>query len=164
MASSIRAAVTSADPRLAVSNLSTLEALSEQRLTINRIVTEVTGAFGLLAVAVACLGLFGTLSYAVSRRTQEIGVRLALGAGPWTVCRAILREALGLVAIGCGAGIGLALVGRSAIASLLYGLSPRDPATFAMATALLTGVALIAAFVPAWRASRIDPLRALRVE
>ena len=76
----------------------------------------------------------------------------------------ILREALGLVAIGCAAGIGLALVGRSAIASLLYGLSPRDPATFAMATALLAGVAMVAAFVPAWRASRIDPLRALRVE
>jgi hypothetical protein len=164
IATDIRAAIASADRRIAVSDVSTLEQLSERKLTVNRIVSELTGAFGVLAVAVACLGLFGTLSYAVSRRTQEIGVRLALGAGPWVICGAILGDALTLVGVGCVAGVGLALLGQTSIATLLYGLSPRDPATFAAATALLIVVATVAALIPAWRAARIDPLRALRAE
>jgi ABC-type antimicrobial peptide transport system permease subunit len=123
-----------------------------------------TSVFGLLAVAVACLGLYGTLSYAVSQRTREIGVRLALGSAPSAVCWIVFRDALVLVAAGCGAGLGLAWLGLTSVAKLLYGLSPRDPTTFATATAVLLVVACTAAAVPAFRAARVDPLSALRVE
>jgi predicted permease len=160
----IRTAIANADPRIAVADVATLEQLSERTVTVNRIVSQLTSVFGLLAVAVACLGLYGTLSYAVSQRTREIGVRLALGSAPWAVCWIVFRDALVLVAAGCAVGLGLAWLGLTSVAQLLYGLSPRDPATFATATAAFLVVACTAAAVPAFRAARVDPLSALRVE
>jgi predicted permease len=160
----LRAAIQRAEPRLAVSDVATLEELSRRGLSNSRMVSQLTTAFGLVAVLVACLGLYGTLSYAVSRRTKELGVRLALGSAPLAVCWIVLRDALWLVAIGCAAGLAVAWLGLKSITSLLWGLSPRDPATFGLATAAFLLVAGVAAAIPAIRASRVDPLTALRTE
>jgi putative ABC transport system permease protein len=160
----LRSAIRTADPRLAAWDIATLDQLVDRTLTTNRLVSQLTALFGFLAVAVASLGLYGTLSYSVARRTNEIGLRLALGAAPSAVRWVVLRDAVWLVLVGCAVGLVAALLGLTSVGALLYGLSPRDPATFAGATAILFVVSALAAAVPAWRASRVDPLVALRSE
>lgn len=145
-------------------NLGTMRSRFVRSLAEDRLFTRVIGMFGLVAIFLATIGLYGTISYAVSRRTNEIGVRMALGAHP--------RAVLGLV-IGGGVRIGLAGVGLGALASLalsrllsarLFGVTPTDPATFGVVAILLLGVAALASYVPARRAARVDPLTALRAE
>ena len=118
----------------------------------------------LLAVLVACVGLYGTISYSVARRTSEIGVRIALGASPDRVMRQVLGETAWLVGIGAVAGVALAMVALRYTETLLYGLSPRDPATLAGSALALVIIGLLAGVIPARRAARIDPLTALRLE
>jgi ABC-type antimicrobial peptide transport system permease subunit len=120
--------------------------------------------FGGLALLLASIGLYGTISYAVSRRTGEIGIRMALGARSRDVLWMVLRESLLLVLIGAIIGIPTALAAGRLVAALLFGVSPTDPATLAIATLLLTVVAVLAAWLPARRASRLDPMSALRYE
>jgi ABC-type antimicrobial peptide transport system permease subunit len=136
--------------------------LAVRTISRERLLSRLTGLFGLLAVAVACLGLYGTVSYSVVRRTNEIGVRLALGADPGRVRWLVLRETLVLVAVGIAAGVGLSVATLGVAETMLFGLSPRDPATFAAAAAGLLAIGALAGAVPAWRASRVDPIRALR--
>jgi ABC-type antimicrobial peptide transport system permease subunit len=112
----------------------------------------------------ACLGLYGTVSYGVARRVGELGLRMALGADRRTVLWLVIRESAALVVIGAVFGVPLALAAGRAVMSLLYGVDPVDPAAFAQATALLLLVAGLAAYLPARRASRIDPMVALRAE
>ena len=120
--------------------------------------------FGGLALGLAVVGLYGVKAYSVARRTREIGIRMALGAKPVDITRMILRGALTLAGIGAVGGTLLFLgVGR-VVASLLYGIGPRDPLTLAACVLLLGGVALVASYVPARRAARVDPLVALRSE
>jgi ABC-type antimicrobial peptide transport system permease subunit len=116
------------------------------------------------ALLLGIVGIYGVMSYAVSQRTSEIGVRIALGAEPWTVTRMIVRQG-GIVALG-GVGVGLAaaLAGGQAISSLLYQVSPRDPQVFVVMTLMLLAIALVACWFPARRAAHIDPLVALRME
>jgi ABC-type antimicrobial peptide transport system permease subunit len=121
-------------------------------------------AFGLLAVALAIVGLYGILSLVVSQRRREIGVRMALGASAWHVVTGVLRQGLQLAAIGIAAGLGLAYAATRLLASMLYQTSATDVATFAAAVALLLAVAAGASALPAWRASRVDPLMALKEE
>jgi ABC-type antimicrobial peptide transport system permease subunit len=110
------------------------------------------------------VGLFGVMSYAVSRRTTEFGIRMALGAEPSHVLRSVLRESLTVVTYGLIAGIPAALTASWLLADLLFGVSPGDPATIAVAALLLAAVAAVASLLPAWRASRVDPMVALRCE
>jgi putative ABC transport system permease protein len=117
-----------------------------------------------LALGLAAVGIYGVLAFGVSRGSREIGIRLALGARPRDVLRLVVRQGMQLVIAGVLLGIAGALALTRLMASLLYGVSPTDPATFAVVSALLTMVALIACYFPARRAMRVDPMVALRVE
>jgi predicted permease len=121
-------------------------------------------AFGVLGLVLAAVGLYGVVAYAVSKRTREVGVRMAVGAGRGDVIRLVVREGMTLVAVGLAAGLAAALFGSRALKSLLYGVTATDPWTFAGVAALLAAVALAANLVPARRATRIDPVAALRCE
>jgi ABC-type antimicrobial peptide transport system permease subunit len=121
-------------------------------------------AFGLLALAIAAVGVFGVTAYTVSQRTREIGVRIALGAQPGGVVRLVLRQGLRAAAAGAAVGLVGALVLGRAVASLLYGVTPADPLVFGAVTAVLLAVAVLAAWLPARRAARVDPIIALQAE
>ncbi len=120
--------------------------------------------FGGVALLLAAIGVYGVLAYAVTQRTGEIGVRIALGAGAGRIMRLVLGQGMLLAAIGLVVGAGGALALERAVATILFGISPRDPATFATVLVSLAAVSFLACFLPAWRAGRIDPLRALREE
>jgi predicted permease len=160
----LRAAVRAADRGIAVSEVVTLAELEERSIARERLVSTLTGAFGLLAVAVACLGLYGMLSYSVARRANEIGIRLALGATVSSIRWLVLRETAIFVAAGMVAGLAVALPALRLIEALLYGVSVADPVTFAASAAMLAAVALATSAGPAWRASRIDPIVALKAD
>jgi ABC-type antimicrobial peptide transport system permease subunit len=118
----------------------------------------------MLALLLACIGLFGIMSYSVARRTNEIGIRMALGAGRADVLRLVIREGLTPVLLGICIGLPAAIAGGRFISSLLFGLSPADPLTIVLATILLLAVAALAGYLPARRAARVDPMTALRCE
>jgi putative ABC transport system permease protein len=122
------------------------------------------GGFAALALLLAAVGIFGVISYAVAQRTQEIGVRRALGAGTAGVMRLVLTQSLGLAAIGVAIGLAGALAVSRILRSMLFGVTPTDTLTFASVAAGLLAVAFLASYLPARRAARIDPLRALRYE
>jgi predicted permease len=161
---SVREIVRQADARLPVSEVRTQVADIDQ--TINQEITfaELCSGFAILALVIACVGLYGTVSYNVARRTGEIGIRMALGAQRSGVVRMVLREVLGLAALGLGVGLGVALGTSKFVASFLYGMKANDPLAFTLAVVTLLGAALLAGYVPARKASRIDPMAALRNE
>ena len=136
----------------------------QNSLLQDELMATLSGFFGFLAALLAAIGLYGVMSYMVIQRTKEIGIRMAIGAERSDVLRMILREATVLTAIGLVFGIGLALGAAQATKSLLYGLKPRDPLTLVMAVVTLSAVAALASFLPAYRASKLDPLTALRYE
>jgi putative ABC transport system permease protein len=142
----------------------TLETAISDSLIQERVIAMLSGFFGTLALLVAGVGLYGMMSLAVTRRRNEIGVRMALGAEPGRVIRMVLREVATITLLGLIAGAAIALTASQLVAKLLFGLTPTDPATCAMATALLASVALLAGYLPARRASRVDPMIALREE
>jgi predicted permease len=149
------------DPRAAV----TFRSLEEQvsgTLTQERLVARLSVFFGGLALLLAALGLYGVTSYAVSRRRTEIGIRMALGADPSGVTRLVLWRVAWLVVIGVAVGAAMSLWASKFVSTLLYGLEPRDPATFLSAALLLAAIGLIAGWLPARRAARIDPTVVLR--
>ena len=133
-------------------------------LVKDELMASLSGFFGFLAALLAALGLYGVMAYMVVQRTKEIGIRMAIGAKRVDVVGMILREAGILTAVGLVLGTTLALGSAQVVKSLLYGLTPRDPLTMALAVITLTAVAALASFLPAYRASRLDPLRALRYE
>ena len=123
-----------------------------------------SAAFGGLALLLSAVGLYGLMSYAVARRTSEIGIRMALGAQRGDILGLILREVTWLVLAGIGAGVAAALAASRLVSGMLFGLSANDPATIAVSASILFGVAILAGWVPARRASSIDPMTALRSE
>jgi predicted permease len=133
-------------------------------LVEERLMATLSGFFGLLAALLAVVGLYGVISYIVAMRRNEIGIRMALGASRGDVVGIIVRQTLVLLALGVAVGVVLALAAVRSASSLLFGLEPNDPLTFAAASALLVTIALIASFLPARRASRVDPMVALRYE
>jgi len=158
----LRNAIRQVDPMLPVRDIVPLSDLLERGLTSERLVARLAGSFGVLALLLAAIGLYGVMGYSVSRRTNEMGVRLALGASPAGVRLLVLRESLMTSAAGVVLGLALLLPVQGVTGRLVYGVSPRDPATVVLGTALLLAVTAVAAFVPAWRASRIDPVDAIR--
>ena len=157
------AAVAEFNPNLGI-DFKVLTTQLKESLTRDRLMAVLAGAFGFLAGLLAVLGLYGVIAYMVARRRNEIGVRIALGASRRQVMGLVLREAVLLLAIGITVGAGLAAWAGQAAASMVYGLKPRDPVTLCSAIALLAGVALLASYGPALRASRLQPMDALRDE
>jgi ABC-type antimicrobial peptide transport system permease subunit len=135
-----------------------------QSLLAERLLATLSGFFGALAVVLAMIGLYGVMSYTVAERTSEIGIRMALGAGRADVTAMILRKAATLLMTGLALGAGLSLAAASAASTLLFGLKPRDPATLAIAAAVLAAVALGASYLPARRAAALDPIASLKNE
>lgn len=162
--SAVRHEVAQVDRALPLLSVRTLDDLLDRNLTQDRLIASLSAFFGLLALALASIGLYGVLSYAVARRTNEIGIRMALGAQRVSVLRMVFGETLVVVFIGLGIGLALSLAVTRVIESKLYGLKATDPVTFIAACAMLIVVAMLACYVPARRASRVDPLVALRYE
>lgn len=136
----------------------------DDALVRERFMAQLGSAFSMFALLLACLGLYGVMSYAVARRTSEIGIRMALGARSIDVIRLVMREVLLLVVIGAAVGLAAAAGATRLFSGLLYGLTPTDPLTIALSTLLLAGVAAVAGYLPARRAARIEPMIALRQE
>jgi ABC-type antimicrobial peptide transport system permease subunit len=141
-----------------------LKPLIEATILRERLMATLSGFFGLLALVLACIGLYGILSYGVASRTTELGIRMALGAQRGAVFWLILREALWLVLIGMAVGLPLIFALTRLAATLLFDLSPTDPVSLSAAALLLFGVALLAGYLPSRRATRVDPIVALRYE
>jgi predicted permease len=160
----IRKAVAEVNPDLPLFDVSTESEQIDRLLFQERLVARISGFFGLLALVLACIGLYGLLSYEVSRRTREIGIRMALGAQPGGVLKLVLRQGFVLAIVGSIVGIGVALALTRYLGSMLYDVHANDPATIIGAVALLILVALAACYIPARRATRVDPLVALRYE
>ena len=157
----VRREIAKIDPKLPVQNAQPVAAVLDQSLFAVKFGAALLGVFGVLALVLACVGLYGVMSYTVSQRTREIGLRMALGERPAGVMALVMRQGLALVGIGVGLGLAGAFSVSQSIASILYG-SARDATSFVGAAAALLAVATIASFVPARRASRVDPIIALR--
>jgi predicted permease len=160
----VRRAIGEVNPNLPISDVKTLAEQVDRSVVSQRLIAQLSAFFGLLAVFLACIGIYGLMSYAVTRRTNEIGIRMALGAGRPNVLWLVMREILILVAFGIAIGVPVALAGDRLVSSMLFGLSPTDPLTVVAATVLLLAVAAVAGYLPARRASRVDPMVALRYE
>lgn len=162
LVNSVRRAVREVEPRLVVNSLAPMETLLASQILQRKFQTWLLTLFAALALGLAAVGIFGVMSHAVVRRTHEIGIRMALGANRFMVVRMILRRGLGLAAVGLLTGTALAIGAGRLLSSMLFGVTPTDSATFAGAAAMLLVVAAAATFIPAWRASGVDPLVALR--
>jgi ABC-type antimicrobial peptide transport system permease subunit len=147
-----------------ITDTHTLAEQFDESLLQEHLISTLATAFGLLALILSAVGLYGVMAYSVARRTGEIGIRMALGALPRQVAWSILRQTLWLVAVGLAVGIPVSIFLANLVATLLYGVTPADVITHASAAAVLSAVALIASYLPARRASRIDPMIALRYE
>jgi hypothetical protein len=161
---SIRASVAETVPGGFASGIATIEQQVEMSLVRERMLALLATFFAVLALLLACIGLYGVMAYRVARRTREIGIRIAVGARQQSVVWMMVRETLLLVTIGATLGTLASLAVNGFVAAQLFGVTPRDPAAIAVAVSVLGSVTLIAGYVPARRASRIDPVKALRAE
>jgi predicted permease len=160
----LRRAVGELDPSLTLYDAGSLTSRLSLALFPARLVAVVLASFGLLAVVLAATGVYGIMAYAVSRRTREIGIRMALGAAPAQVLRVVLMRTSVLLAIGTVLGLAMSYASGQFFGQILYGVSAHDPLTYASAVALMAAVAFVACLVPARRAIKVDPLTALRTE
>jgi putative ABC transport system permease protein len=163
-ASSIEAAIHDLDRNVSVFNDRTVDQLMRDSSSRRRIAMIVLSAFGVVAVLLAAIGVYGVIAQAVAERRQEIGVRMALGATGGQIRGLFLRHGLIVVAVGIACGVGAALAAARSLASLVFGVTVSDPATLSAVAALLTVVTLLACYMPARSATRVDPLEALRSE
>jgi len=164
LAGPLRAAVQSVAAAVPVANIGTLAELDRDAVSQPRLMMLLVGCFGVVALALAALGLYGVLAYVVAQRTSEMGIRMALGARPADVIRLVVGQGLAVTAAGLAAGLFGAFFLTRALATLIYGVGPRDALTFTIAPALLLIAAVLASYLPARRASRVDPVVALRSE
>ena len=164
LTTSVRGVIRQIDPNLPVADVRTMDQVVGAALATPRFTSVLLSIFAALALTLSAIGIYGVLSYLVSRRTREIGIRVAIGAQRADVIRMVLGSGLSLALIGIGIGIALAFGITGLLRGLLHGVTPADPATFAGVAVLLTAVAIVASTVPAWRASRVDPVLALKSE
>jgi putative ABC transport system permease protein len=164
LAAEVRRQVTEVDPEQAVSNIATLDQVLFDSIASRRFSATLLGTLAGLGLLLASVGVYGVISYGVSQRTREIGIRMALGAARGDVLSLVVGEGMKLLLLGVGAGAISSLLLTPVLSGLLFGVSPRDPVAFAASAVFLAAVALLACYVPARRASRIDPMVALRYE
>jgi predicted permease len=164
VAAAVQQTIHSIDRNLPITRVTTLDEQVARSITNQRLVAQLSAFFGLLAVFLSCIGIYGVMSYVVTRRTNEIGIRMSLGAGRSNMLWMVLREILILVSIGVVIGIPVTLAGDRLVSKMLFGLRPSDPVTLVGATTILLIVAAIAGYLPARRASLVDPMVALRYE
>jgi putative ABC transport system permease protein len=167
LASAARNTIASIDPDLPVYDVRTMQEYIAQTLATPRFHAMLLEAFSALALVLTAIGLYGVVSYAVAQRTHEIGVRMTLGASRSQVVQMVLKSGLQLTGIGVTAGVLLSLAAArfaSSFSALLFGIKPTDAVTFAVVVGLVTAVSLLACYIPAYRASKVDPMIALRCE
>jgi predicted permease len=160
----VRTEVRNFNPGLPIDNLRTLDRAIDNSISNEIIIAKLSTFFGVLALILASIGLYGVMSYTIAGRTRELGVRIALGAQRTDVLTMVLKEAMVLVVIGIAIGVPASIAASRIIASMLYGLKPHDPLAMVIVVALLATVGALAGFIPARRATRIDPMVALRYE
>ena len=164
LASAVRSEVQALDPSLPVSNIKTVSQMIDERISAKRLMTYILAVFGLTALLLASVGIYGVMSYAVTQRTQEIGIRMALGARAIDVLKLVVRNGMSLALIGMAIGLAGAYALTRLLANLLFHVTPTDSLTFAAVSLSLILVALLACYIPARRATKVDPLVALRYE
>ncbi len=164
LVTALRREVGKVDPNLPLYFVGTPKQNLDGMVAANRVIAAMFSIFGVVAVVLAAVGIYGVMSFSVSQRTQEFGVRMALGAAAGDLLRLVIREGLVMTGIGVAAGLALALAATRPLASFLYGVSPFDPAVFLGVPLLLTGVSVLACWLPARRATKVNPIEALRAE
>jgi predicted permease len=164
IAPALRKAVQAIDPDLPLEGIRTQQEQIDASMQQERIIAALTASFGVLALVLACVGVYGVMAYSVAQRTSEIGIRMALGALPREVLTMVLREATWITLVGITCGIGATLLSAPVVKSLLYGLHPNDPVVLAASASLLALIGVAATWVPARRAAAVEPVQALRHE
>ena len=164
LAEAVRREVRAVDPDLPVYAVRTMDEVMAKAVSQRRFSMVLLGVFASIALALSAVGIYGVMAYSVSQRTHEIGVRMALGAQPGDVLRMVIAQGLILIFSGMAAGLAGAFIVTRFLSGLLFNVSPRDPVTFIGITLLLAAVALLACYVPARRATKVDPMIALRYE
>ncbi|MGH9865690.1 MAG: FtsX-like permease family protein, partial [Candidatus Acidiferrales bacterium] len=162
--SELRDVARQADPALPLIDLKTQATETAEALSQERLFARLTTVFGLLALLLAMIGLYGTMAYSVTRKTHEIGIRMALGAKPADILGMVIRQGIGLTLMGVAIGVVAALGVTRLVSSMIFGVTPYDPITFITVAVVLVAVALVACYLPARRAMRVDPIEALRYE
>jgi ABC-type antimicrobial peptide transport system permease subunit len=164
LSAEVRSAIAQVNDKLPVLNLTSLRVQTDEALKQEKLIAQLVSFFGLLGLLLSCVGLYGIMAHAVVRRTNEIGIRMALGAERGHITWMVLRESLVLVGVGLIVGIPAAWAAANLISSQLYGVNPSDPVSLITAALALTMVAALAGYLPARKASRVNPLIALRYE
>jgi putative ABC transport system permease protein len=164
LAEAIRSALRDANPNVPVSRINAIEDVIARSMAQPRLYTLLLGAFAVAAVALAAVGLYGLIAFSVAQRAHEMGIRVALGASRPEIVRLVLREGVGLAAVGAAIGVAGGLAATRALVGLMAGIQPNDPLTFAVVAVMLLTCAALASYVPARRAAAADPLAALRAE
>jgi putative ABC transport system permease protein len=163
-ADAVRNAVWSIDKDQPVWKIRTMDNLIQMDVAQDRFLMTLMTCFGMLALALTALGAYGVISYGVSQRTQEFGVRMALGATPHRIMHLVLNRGLGLVLIGSIVGVAAALACSRFMSTLLFGVKANDPSTFAIVMCIMAAVATLSSYLPARRATKVDPMTALRID
>jgi ABC-type antimicrobial peptide transport system permease subunit len=162
LAGPVRELIAEIDPLLPIQRVQTMADLVYESAELPRFYMVLMSVFGGIAIVLALIGFYGMMAFSIARRTRELGVRVALGASPAALRRMVLRQGAGVVAVGIGIGLAGCLAVTRLLESFLYGLSPTDPLTYGALTAFVAAVGLLACYIPARRATRVDPLTALR--
>jgi ABC-type antimicrobial peptide transport system permease subunit len=160
----LTASLKAIEPRLLLTASSTLAEIARESMSTTRLMLRLLGIFGGVALALAAVGVFGVMSYAVRQRTREIGTRMALGATRRDIVWSVLRQGLGITAGGLAIGLAISLVAAQSLNTILYGVSAADPVTLLLAAGTLSVATLAACYVPARRAARVDPARTLATD